>query len=246
MKIKLIITIFILLQASTVIAEPEWSSSNIKESDCANAHWKEQGMCYVEYYGQRLNKLEAYLKGEIIRVSGDKQLVKIFEGRESSWYGYAQSYCSLTTYCPDEHAMCGSGYNSSVSFCNSGQRQLRIAYLEEEVRNGIETYYGKTSSATEARILITKRFEISLLATCDFGFFDCDKVIYQGVNKETEAKITLNGKTYNEYNKMYVTDIPKGSTFMNGDTQYSVSNEGVLKVTHKGKVLVSEQGTWKK
>lgn len=242
--------IFILLAifvTTSGVADPEWLNTNMKESDCAEVHWREQGMCYIEYYNQRIERINKYFHDEINDISSescDKNDVLIaFNNREKLWNQYADSYCELQNYCTRG---CGSGHSAAEHSCNSSMLKSRIDYLENEIINGLEIYGCPISGVKKARVLSTENYEISLTSNCKLGLFLCQDITYEGKSKKSEDAITLTGTEYMEVDNEKDIAMPVGYIFQNNTIEYKVLKSGRLIVTNtqNGKVLVDEKGVW--
>jgi len=93
----------------------------------------------------------------------------------------------------------------------------------------------------------TRNFRILIEVLCPEGDVSCDNVRYVGTSKKTGNSITLRGETAHTLGRDGVTPSRfLGYRFMNGDVRYFVSTDGFLEVTKGDKVLVHEQGEWKR
>lgn len=101
------------------------------------------------------------------------------------------------------------------------------------------------SAVVQARILSTPNFVVVIVETCEEGVVGCDQVAYTGVNRSTGKSITLSGSALMHMCADGVTPCQHlGYEFRNGDVTYTVTNDGTLAVSRKGKVFAKEQGKW--
>ena len=75
----------------------------------------------------------------------------------------------------------------------------------------------------------------------------CEKVNYNGANKNNYKIIELKGKELLKANQVEGPLMPQGFVFENDNIQYIVLNSGTLRVldTKSGKILLEESGYWK-
>ena len=94
-------------------------------------------------------------------------------------------------------------------------------------------------------ILITPNYRISISSRCEEGVVGCNNVIYNGVNIKTGKSITLKGEDAMHLCADGITPCHHlGYEFHHLGLVYFVSDDGLLTVTHKDKVILSEQGRW--
>ena len=98
----------------------------------------------------------------------------------------------------------------------------------------------------DARTLSTPSFEVTIETLCEAGNVSCDDVSYTGVSKKTGKSISLKGSTHHSRCADGVTPCRfLGYIFRNGDVSYVVTEEGLLVVSRKSRVLMQEAGHWK-
>ena len=96
-----------------------------------------------------------------------------------------------------------------------------------------------------ADTLITPTFEVTITVNCSEGEVDCSDVTYQGKNRKSGQSITLRGSTWHSKCADGATPCRfLGYQFRNGNVQYLVASQGLLRVTQGKKLLVEEQGEW--
>ena len=102
------------------------------------------------------------------------------------------------------------------------------------------------ASVGQARTLTTASFEVTIETRCEEGNVTCDDVSYTGVSRKTGKSISLKGSTHHSRCADGVTPCRfLGYVFRNGDINYVVTEEGLLVVSRKSKVLMQEAGNWK-
>jgi hypothetical protein len=103
------------------------------------------------------------------------------------------------------------------------------------------------SQGSAGEELLTPGFRIVVVRHCPEGTLHCDEVSYQGEDRQTGASISLKGSTTHHTCPDGVTPCRfLGYRFENGDVIYEVSEDGLLRVTQGGKVLLQEQGEWQR
>jgi hypothetical protein len=99
------------------------------------------------------------------------------------------------------------------------------------------------ASATQR--LLTDSFDITIEVRCEEGVVGCDKVRYTGMHRKSRQSITLTGAEMHTRCADGVTPCRfLGYFFRNGNTVYTVLEDGVLSVKQGNKVLLQERGTW--
>jgi hypothetical protein len=92
--------------------------------------------------------------------------------------------------------------------------------------------------------LDTPSFKITVDVRCPEGEVTCDDVKYVGVSKKTGESLTLTGKTAHHLDADGTPTRFLGYIFKNDGVTYFLSEEGKLRITRGGKVLLKESGTW--
>jgi hypothetical protein len=101
------------------------------------------------------------------------------------------------------------------------------------------------ASKSRVRVLETKNYLVTIDDNRPVGDFDSAAVSYHCVSKKSGHKITLpHGNCVTESHDGSPEKL-EGYTFWNGDTQYSVRENGRLEVHRGTKVIVDETGTWR-
>lgn len=97
-----------------------------------------------------------------------------------------------------------------------------------------------------AGTLTTTNYVVTITSHCEEGQVTCDNVTYHGRSKRSAEEIELTGET------MHLLCGDKktpcrflGYHFQNKGYEYQVFDSGVLRVKHKGKLVVDERGQWK-
>jgi hypothetical protein len=93
--------------------------------------------------------------------------------------------------------------------------------------------------------LDTPKFHIVVTENCPEGDVACADVTYIGTSKATGASVKLKGKTLVHWCADGTTPCHHlGYRFRRGSYDYFVGENGNLVVTHHGKVIVDEMGSW--
>ena len=106
-------------------------------------------------------------------------------------------------------------------------------------------YLSVISFTTLSSQLETNNYNITVTVNCMEGNVTCDKVTYEGVNKNNGKSITLNGATWHTYSEDGTPSRFLGYRFKSGNIDYLVSESGKLSVIrNKTEVLLEESGAW--
>ena len=203
-------------------------------------------MCKADYSGQQLSKLRAHYRRKIAALDDEGEerrdpqaLLRSFDTMEESWETYREATCELKCYGTVEWMpvddMC-------YLECRASGDEIRMEQLIE-LMGYIGTWPNPLAERTE--ILRTRRFDITLTAGCELGFFDCEEMRYRGMNRETEESLELRGRRLRDC----TWDEPcvwRGYEFEYEGVVYRIDESGTLDVVRSkdGTVLVSEQGAW--
>lgn len=93
--------------------------------------------------------------------------------------------------------------------------------------------------------LETPHYSIEVTSQCAEGNVTCDDVTYAGRSKDSGKLIALKGSSL--HMKCQDGQTPcrfLGYHFFNGDTEYQVLDNGILRVMQGDKVIVEERGQW--
>lgn len=93
--------------------------------------------------------------------------------------------------------------------------------------------------------LETPRYVIEVTPQCEEGNVSCDNVTYVGRAKESGKLIALKGETLHMMCQDGKTPCRfLGYHFVNGNTEYQVLENGILRVVQNAKVILEERGQW--
>ncbi|KTD31563.1 MULTISPECIES: hypothetical protein [Legionella] len=96
-----------------------------------------------------------------------------------------------------------------------------------------------------AATLDTDHYRIVITCLSQDHEVGCERVSYEGTNKETGSTIRLIGKQIMQMCADKTTPCHSlGYEFSNGNTYYFVSEDGQLKVIDGSKILINEHGEW--
>ena len=94
--------------------------------------------------------------------------------------------------------------------------------------------------------LETPHYRVAIVEHCPEGEVSCQDVTYVGTNKVTGSSIRLKGKAVSRLCADGVTPCQHlGYAFSRGSYQYFVGDNGSLIVTHRGRQILSETGSWR-
>ncbi|ENJ7187243.1 hypothetical protein AB1740_003023 [Vibrio fluvialis] len=94
--------------------------------------------------------------------------------------------------------------------------------------------------------LETLHYVVEVTSQCEEGNVSCDNVTYVGHAKESGKLIALKGETLHMMCKDGKTPCRfLGYHFFNGNTEYQVLENGILRVVQDSKVILEERGQWK-
>ncbi|ARG96363.1 hypothetical protein [Legionella micdadei] len=101
------------------------------------------------------------------------------------------------------------------------------------------------TTSTMAAILDTDHYRVVITCLSQDHEVGCERVSYEGTNKDTGATIRLVGRQVMQPCADKTTPCHSlGYEFSNGSTYYFVSEDGHLKVIDGSKVLINEYGEW--
>ncbi|MDA8017568.1 MAG: hypothetical protein MPN21_08980 [Thermoanaerobaculia bacterium] len=244
-----LVSMVLVLWAASAHADPGWLSPNMQKEDCEGLHWRELPMCESDYYEQQLNKVRSHYRRMISSLDRGTEescdlgaLLETFDSMEASWDAYGAARCELQCHCV---GACGSGHSMCSWGCHANVRRTRYEQLTEQMEYNYPIWGCPMSLKERIKILRTPRFDITLGAGCELGFFDCEDVRYRGVNRETQESLELQGRRLRDC----TWDEPcvwKGYEFENEGIVYRIDETGTLEVlrSEDGTILVSERGTW--
>lgn len=102
-------------------------------------------------------------------------------------------------------------------------------------------------AAAAPQVLQTPRHTVRIDVQCAEGEVTCDRVQYEGTRRRDGAAITLQGRTRHAPCADGRTPCRfLGWEFRSGGTTYFVSEDGELRVTQGGRVLLRERGQWQR
>lgn len=101
------------------------------------------------------------------------------------------------------------------------------------------------SELTMARTLDTEHYRIVVSCLSPKLEIGCERVSYQGVNKETGSITSLFGRQIVQACPDKVSSCYSlGYEFADGQSLYHISEDGQLRVTNGSKVVIDEYGHW--
>lgn len=100
-------------------------------------------------------------------------------------------------------------------------------------------------------VLTTPSYVVNIRVLCEEGVVVCNDVEYEGIKKQTGARIQLKGEDWIRYCESDQGDGPSktpcqhlGYKFKNGNTIYYVGEDGDLEIFRGKKRLLHEKGEW--
>ncbi|PHM46774.1 hypothetical protein [Xenorhabdus miraniensis] len=90
----------------------------------------------------------------------------------------------------------------------------------------------------------TKDYDIAISVRCPEGNVSCDNVVSIVTDKKNYISLVMKGKTLNRDCKIGSCDF-YGYEFKNKEMTYTIYQYGKLKISKKGKVILSEDGSFK-
>jgi hypothetical protein len=98
----------------------------------------------------------------------------------------------------------------------------------------------------ESRLhLVTPSHDIRIVHDCPEGCVSCNRIRGRFVSRKTGDTVVLIGSTDHSKGADGVTPSRfRGWRFMNGDTSYGISADGILTVAMDGTAELREQGAW--
>lgn len=105
---------------------------------------------------------------------------------------------------------------------------------EYKLHHGVRTFQGD-------------KFEVELNSSCSEDYLDCGNVSYDGINKETGARLQLKGRLiYNPVKDRQWYEFKNGQYLYMLTPDYTPSSKSQeiwrLNVTHKDKYIASDEG----
>lgn len=131
------------------------------------------------------------------------------------------------------------------------QGQPERLHLQSQLDQLLNDHSTEAESSSSAQaggdVLITPGFRVVVERHCPEGTVVCDQVSYLGQDRRSGASLRLTGSTMHSECADGVTPCRfLGYRFRNGNVTYEVGDDGLLRVTQAGKVLLEEQGTWQR
>ncbi|WP_340618498.1 hypothetical protein [Xenorhabdus entomophaga] len=90
----------------------------------------------------------------------------------------------------------------------------------------------------------TKSYDIAISVRCPEGNVSCNNVVSIVTDKKNYTSLVVKGKTLNRDCKTEGCDF-YGYEFKNKEITYTIYQYGKLKISKKGKVILSEDGSFK-